>query len=400
MSSTRIDPSISRRAGPIANSDSQFTFIAPGARAQDAMVSGSNIVVRQPVIARISSGSSDFREFLSKPSSATRPWTGGRTRSTGSETRIRRNREVDPDQTYMAITAAPASWDCFRYTKDGELDPERTYSKADIKRYLFKRPQDAGKLTLYIQNVPADSQRRYPHPKSNRCRLACCPAEENTIRVGLVRVAFDETHPSLHTRMPKERWFDPMLHAGYMHLYCMEQYFDFPQICQKLDVRVDRRRLPYEPAERNRMAFCDKEEPIVVRFLETCRTGETPSDYPQRTADGILAHEGTLTHRLCDKKVTESMNYKQWIRQRNRLGLDLDAKSTLDRNLGDLKVRAPELKRTNSRGKDSKELPCRRLPTSGSSSRMCDSPLKRTRFDRNDSEDEDDRSLFIPDRRR
>ena len=102
-------------------------------------------------------------------------------------------------------------------------------------------------LTLWVQCVPADSGSRYPTVESSKCRFEGCPVPKNTIKKGEFRVCFDEWdwHPNAAKK-------DPFHNAGYVHLYCLEKFVDFPQLCKTGLVKGDNRKLR---DGRNKMAI-------------------------------------------------------------------------------------------------------------------------------------------------
>jgi hypothetical protein len=151
---------------------------------------------------------------------------------------------------YEPLQFRPESWgstnpntgdQLFQYTEHGELNPLHSFTTEQIVEYLAKHPlhghgpygpdfKNSG-LTLWVQTVPADSGRRYPDKLSDKCRFAECPDPNRTIRKGEFRIAFDE--------QPIQRRTDPFHNAGYVHLYCMEKFLDFPDLCKKLKVEPD-----------------------------------------------------------------------------------------------------------------------------------------------------------------
>ena len=72
--------------------------------------------------------------------------------------------------------------------------------------------------------------------KSYLGRLSDCCARLNLIGQAAFRVVFDERH--------KHEDYDPLHNAGCIHLFCLEKYFDFPDICAKLNVSAEDRSLP------------------------------------------------------------------------------------------------------------------------------------------------------------
>ncbi|MCJ1308559.1 hypothetical protein MMC25_002212 [Agyrium rufum] len=245
-----------------------------------------------------------------------------------------------PKEVYSPLPAAPTPWDCFNYTKDGELELTRRYTAMEITRFIFDRPSHVGELTLYIQRLPPDSARRYPHPFSSKCRFNECPAYNNTINQAQIRVAFSEAHPRPALDTPMVGEHDPMLNAGYVHLYCLEQLLDFPALCRSANVKVDRRVLPLEPRGINRMQLGTVEEQDCAQeFIDICSMNFTPAEYPRRLVFRELPYENTLLHKLVLHKLGNS-HFLARRRNRLRKGDDADAASTLEKHLGNLKVEA------------------------------------------------------------
>jgi hypothetical protein len=176
----------------------------------------------------------------------------------------RRNRRhenitaFDPTTLYEPLLETPATWSSphneFQYNKFGELNTQLKLTQDQMLEFLYLHPlhnldgdynQQNGALTLWIQTVPADSIRRYPSMGSDKCRFAECPAKNNTIHKGFFRVAIDE-----HNRSGIK--VDPFHCAGFVHLYCLEKFINFPLLCKDLNVRPDNRLL-VEP--KNKMAI-------------------------------------------------------------------------------------------------------------------------------------------------
>ena len=241
----------------------------------------------------------------------------------------------DPEEHYDPLPKAPDSWACFKYEYDGELQERAFYTVRQMQKYLFEHylhrateshdPKDGG-LILWIQKVPADSARRYPRESSPRCRFKSCCATNNTINQGQYRVAFDE-------QSYKDANYDPMINAGYVHLYCLEKFLDFPLICQMLDVRAEDRRLPNEPSGKNRMLMSsDQERDGARKFINYCKRKGIPAGYPNHNMPN-RPHEGTLTHMLAlQKKVNERGAV---LKQQHKRGLK---SSIISEHLGDLEL--------------------------------------------------------------
>lgn len=209
----------------------------------------------------------------------------------------------DPAAHYQDLTKPAASWDVFKYNKYGELTPGRVYSASELRRYFFEHPlhetsrghnPKIGGLILWIQQNPFDTLHRCGNPNAARCRFLMCSGNQNIIGVGAIRVTFDE-----HSHEPKH---NPYHNAGYVHLFCLERFMDFPDICSKLDVRAEDRVLPLEPHGKNLMLLetC-QESTHIQKFIDSCRKGGPPHDYPHYQASE-RSFEGTLLHRITSEK--------------------------------------------------------------------------------------------------
>ncbi|KAK4031899.1 hypothetical protein C8A01DRAFT_20958 [Parachaetomium inaequale] len=112
----------------------------------------------------------------------------------------------------------------FRYYKHtAELRPQLRFTKEELVTFFRGNghPNPCRNLTLWIQNVPAQVNQRYPNAgDSSKCRYKDCPGPNNTILKGYYRVAFDEFSDMTGTVL------DPFHNAGYMHLHCFETAFD------------------------------------------------------------------------------------------------------------------------------------------------------------------------------
>ena len=209
-----------------------------------------------------------------------------------------------PEAHYQILPQTPASWDVFKYNKYGELTPGRVYTASELRRYLFEhplhqtpngyRPKDGG-LTLWIQQNPFDSFHRCSNLEATRCRFLKCSGNKNTIGIGATRVAFDE-----HT---KDRYnHNPQHNAGYVHLFCLERFMDFPEICLKLDIRPENRILPLEPFGKNLMALESVQEYIhAQKFIDSCQKDGPSPGYPHYLTSG-RPYEGTLLHKMTSEK--------------------------------------------------------------------------------------------------
>ncbi|KAJ8113874.1 hypothetical protein OPT61_g4108 [Boeremia exigua] len=194
----------------------------------------------------------------------------------------------------------------FKYTQYENVDflTEAPMSTRRIKEYIMNYPSDEKKrLVLWIQKMPADQGRRYGSKQHSKCVFKDCPMQryiEGTISTGEYRVAFDEKHYTYEDQV------DPYDCAAYAHLYCMEQFLDFEQVCQTVDVRVDTRLdMPLEP--NGKAAFSMVDVPArheMERFVKAASKGKLRQTqrwrrYPVHAdynRDEQKPHEDTLTY--------------------------------------------------------------------------------------------------------
>ena len=166
----------------------------------------------------------------------------------------------------------------FEYYKGGpELYPYRKYSRADLVNFLLNRervktPSEVRpperKLTLWIQNTPAQVNDRYQaNASSSKCRWEGCPAPGGTILKGFLRIAFDE-----HPDKTASGEADPFHNAGYIHLYCFEELFDlgflvhYSEVLFGFSILPDTRHFPHET--RNPMALTRDHEDLIEAFIQ------------------------------------------------------------------------------------------------------------------------------------
>ena len=273
-----------------------------------------------------------------------KPWVVTN-KTKGLNNRAAKIANYKPEECYTALSSAPASWEDFKYTIDGELERGKLYSVAQIEQFLYQHPlhntangydrKNSG-LIVWIQKNPADSARRYPTSLSSRCRFADCFAVNNTINQGQYRVTFDE-------QSHQERNHDPHHNAGYVHLYCLEKLLDFPTLCRNLNVRAENRNLPSELDGKNRMLMSSKAERITAdEFIDHCTTFGQPMDYPSHDLYN-RPHEGTLTHKLALVKLENEPPTQQ----RLRAARGQDKKGTaLKNHLGNLEIETVERAKT------------------------------------------------------
>ena len=169
----------------------------------------------------------------------------------------------------------------YKYTQYEKVDflVEAPMSTRKIKEYIVKYPCDNNvRLILWIQKMPADQGRRYGSKQHSKCIFRDCPIQryvEGTISTGEYRVAFDEKYFTHGDET------DPYDCAAYAHLYCMEQFLDFEQVCQIVDVRVDTRLdMPLEP--NGKAAFSMVDVPAryeMEHFINAASKGSLRSTY-------------------------------------------------------------------------------------------------------------------------
>ena len=241
------------------------------------------------------------------------------------------NPRYKPNDQYTHPSQPPASWGgCFKYTKDGELLPQKLFSAEEITQYLFKREPNARPVSLLVGRNPPNSRSRYPSVHSHRCRLQSCPATNNSIGQGTIAVTFVEDLDPDH---------DPFLNAGYVHLFCLEKFCDFPRIVAQLEIFPDTRALLKEPRGKNQMRLGTlAEEKVVNRFIRACKAGQVPEDYPHFDQEN-RPYEGTLCHKMALQKLARtSVSVKeQWDMREKLAGYK---GSTLKYHLGNLEVEA------------------------------------------------------------
>ena len=207
----------------------------------------------------------------------------------------------------------------YKYTQYENVDflTEAPMSTRKIKEYILNYPSDEGKrLILWIQKKSADQVRRYGSPQHSKCVFKDCPIQrylKGTIATGEYLVAFDEKHYTYKGQV------DPYDCAAYAHLYCMEQYLDFEQVCQVADVRVDTRiDMPLEP--NGKASFSMVGVPAryeIEHFVKAAKKGKlrqtqrwynypVHSDYSRGQQKPHARTLTYLTHRLYEEHQDES----------------------------------------------------------------------------------------------
>ena len=250
--------------------------------------------------------------------------------------RIRNRILFQPDEVYLKLDSRPAEWNIFSYNEHGELKAGQIFTVDEVYTYLYHHPLHTlsngqfnpkkGGLKLWIQRNPSDSKDRYGESCSSRCRFKDCVAENHLIGQGQVRVCWDE----LSCRGQN---LDPFFNAGYVHLWCLERFMDFPKICQTLQVKVEDRNLAHEPNGRNKMTLRSvREVGEAERFIRKCEQGKVPSSYPHFQTPN-RPYENTLNHRLYVNKIaSETPSIRKTREDRG------NRRSTLSWHKGDLEM--------------------------------------------------------------
>jgi hypothetical protein len=255
-----------------------------------------------------------------------------------SPSRIRsRNRRTDFDasRVYPPLQNTPPAWNGFSYYPTGELT-SALFSVAQIRRFLYDHPLNFdrsgirdpknGGLELFIQRTPSDSAKRYPLPTSNLCRFENCFVNGNTIRVGHYRFCFCENRTT--------GLRNPYHNAGYVHLFCLENFLDFPKLVRDLNVKPDTRKFFAEPWTKGPgpMELDRSLKTTAINFIKECHQVGTPPGYPSPADIAQGAHEGTLTHRLHIAKLED----ENPVRARTRM--QRGGVLTHDNHLGNLRL--------------------------------------------------------------
>ncbi|KAH0553417.1 hypothetical protein GP486_006515 [Trichoglossum hirsutum] len=245
-----------------------------------------------------------------------------------------RRANFNGSQVYPPLPDAPEQWSVFQYTRTGELVP-RFYTVDQISDFLYHHPLHVNQfgiedsrnsgLEIFIQRTPADSSRRYPTSTSSLCRFEKCFIDGKTIQVGHFRVCFREDRTPFHR--------DPYHNAGYVHLFCLEYYLNFPDIVRRLNVKADTRRFVHEPQKKGPgpMELVRCVERAAVSFIAECRDF-TLSGYPSLFEINRGVHEGTLTYRLHMAKIEDECPVRAKVREQR------GSKFTHNSHLGNLRL--------------------------------------------------------------
>ncbi|KAL9136870.1 MAG: hypothetical protein Q9175_001919 [Cornicularia normoerica] len=289
---------------------------------------------------------------LTNPRRLAKGYQGGATQRQPDRSRIQRNKRFIENSAYSPLCQAPKSWDIFEYTKDGEL-ASRLFSAEEINRFLFNHPLHAGhhrlkesSLRLRVHKTPASSAKRFPNGLF--CRFDHC--QMRTINQGQLLVVVDE----LSVQYPDH---DPYLNAAYVHLWCIERYCNFREVCSRLNVSAKGRDCDYEEGRKNKFCLSLEEERVVEDFVEACcvnvRRGINENPWvanlgrcPDQQKNGCphyvqpsLPYRGTLCHQLAVTKLHHGGRGRINLRQvrENRAGY---MGASIIRHLGDLSKEA------------------------------------------------------------
>ncbi|KAL2170835.1 hypothetical protein VTG60DRAFT_4404 [Thermothelomyces hinnuleus] len=222
----------------------------------------------------------DPSQFYAAPIGLLRPW--------GPKVVVGKNRQEEHMFRYYQQTA--------------ELKPSLTYSREQLVTFFLGHghPYPRRRLTLWIQNTPAQINERYANRSdSSKCRYRDCPAKQNTILKGFFRVAFDEFSDETGTLR------DPFRNAGYMHLHCFESVFDLGYLIHygaarhNFRILPDRRDLIHE--SRN-PASINRDHGEMIEAYDAPRGQEYTGFDPAPRM--ILPHAQRLGRTLTDKHLS------------------------------------------------------------------------------------------------
>lgn len=266
-------------------------------------------------------------------------WIKPNATTQGKNNRSKNIRDCDPSEFYSPLAEAPQSWGIpnrtgqvpFQYNKEGELNSHIKLTAEQMKEFLHNHPghyatgefntKQSG-LTLWVQSVPSDSAARYPHQASDKCRFADCPVRNGTIHKGHYRVALDEQSSDPVVT-------DPFLNAGYVHLFCLEKFLDFPYICANFNVQPDDRQLP---EGRNKMAIT--RDHVEMRRLVRRFVRNAEKEFANPTLEAkVYSYENTLSYRLTAKHLELEPANRQIMR--NKRGPNANS---IDKHMNNLDI--------------------------------------------------------------
>ena len=310
----------------------------------------------------------ESRAVLTNPRRLSKSHHGGATQRQSDKSRIHQNERYIQNRAYTPLKQAPESWDIFQYTKDGEIEPSRLFSGEEINRLLFTHPLHRGhrnlkesQLRLRVQKTPASSAKRFPN--GLKCRFKDCPMM-HTINQGHYLLVLDE----LSVQYPDH---DLYLNAAHFHLYCMERFCNFREICATLYVSAKGRDARKEEGSRNRFCLClGEEEKVVEGFVEACyanggrENGLNPwvATCPDQQTKGFCPHydqpslpyKGSLSHQLVVTKLHYGGQGRITLRKEREARAGYKG-ANITRHLGDLSKEA-ELREYSRSHKNQNQL--------------------------------------------
>ena len=219
--------------------------------------------------------------------------------------------EYNPSDHYDALPTIDRDWSStsyrFSYSPNGALSCE-PLTVSQLQEFIHDR-DITQPLIMRIQKAPADSGRRHLNDTNGgRCICASCPMRGAlqsipNITIGEPRVALDEWE---HERRSLN--LDPFAVSGYLHLYCVERFLDFPSLVIRGLIELDTRDFPTEPNKRFAALMCGADVPLVQSFIDSLYTTADVRalGYPTQAelaAGEFGKYQGTLTQRIMSRKI-------------------------------------------------------------------------------------------------
>lgn len=243
--------------------------------------------------------------------------TQGKSKRSGKLNQYNAEDHYDPLPLLPSWQSADGNTE-FRYTEYGELT-EKTYTGQELSTFILEHDtvfaDQHCNLRLWIQKQPADSARRYPSKQASQCRFAECPyrqvGKNAIIQAGHLRVAIDENWNVYKKKA------DPFLVAAVGHLFCFEQFINFPLICSQVEVKLDERvDFSTEPNREfyGALDIDDKRRGPALAFLKAIKKGTFNEKYtfhPMHYGNGSKKpYEDTLTHHMVEAELEGQRNGK------------------------------------------------------------------------------------------
>lgn len=111
-----------------------------------------------------------------------------------------------------------------------ELKPDFRFYGHQFDEYIFHAVRSARLFMFRVEKQAALTGHRYPRGlQSTKCRFARCPIN-GTIRPGQYRVCISEFLD------PRNEILDPYHNAGYVHLYCLEEFCNLPSLLVETNI--------------------------------------------------------------------------------------------------------------------------------------------------------------------